>query len=636
MKLKTKKRFLVLAAVPAAIIVLILLVWTIVESIPVRLNGPATLDGRDGHGLPYQNPDLPVSDRVEDLLGRMTLAEKVGQMTQIEIGSLGPRGEVITTYFIGSVLSGGGGAPSTENRPEDWADAYDHYQSLALSTRLGIPILYGIDAVHGHNNVYGATIFPHNVGLGAAWNPDLAEEIARITAVEVAATGIDWTFGPCVAVARDERWGRTYESFGETPEIPSMMAVMVEGYQGSDLGDRDTILATAKHYVGDGGTAGGVDQGNTEVSEADLRAIHLPPYEAAVQFGVGSIMPSFSSWNGQKMHSHAYLINDVLKGELGFDGFVISDWRAIDQLAGNYKTAVRTAINAGIDMAMVPYDAQKFTSALISECQNGNVPMERIDDAVRRILTKKIELGLFERPYADRANLDLIGCDAHRDLARQAVRESLVLLKNEDELLPLDKDAGTILVAGKNADDVGNQCGGWTMSWQGASGDVTPGTTVLEGIREMIDPATVVTYVENPAGTLTGDVGIVVVGETPYAEFEGDDADLSLDRASVDAIAQVCDAMPCVVVLISGRPMIITAEIAQADAFVAAWLPGTEGKGVAEVLFGDANFTGRLPMSWPRSMDQIPINAGDPTYDPLFEYGYGLSYPQPCEGCAEP
>lgn len=575
----------------------------------------------------YRNPNLPIPQRVEDLLERMTLAEKVGQMTQIERRYLGSNSEAIINYYLGSVLSGPGSAPDAGNSPEDWADMYDHYQSLALSTRLGIPLIYGTDAVHGHNNVYGATIFPHNIGLGATRNPALTEEIARLTAIEVAATGVDWTFAPCVAVARDERWGRTYESFGETPELPSMMTRAIGGYQGVDLSDRYTILATAKHYVGDGGTAGGVDQGNTELTEAELRAIHFPPYEEAVKAGVGSVMVSFSSWNGQKIHGHTYLISDVLKGELGFDGFVISDWAGIDQLPGDYSSDVNTAINAGIDMVMVPTDAEKFVTTLISEVNQGNVPTERIDDAVRRILTKKFELGLFENPYADRTNLDLIGSQAHRDVARRAVRESLVLLKNEDNLLPLDKDLSTVLVAGENADDVGHQCGGWTINWGGGSGDITPGTTILEGIREIVAATTTVTYVEEPIGTLMSDVGIVVVGETPYAEYEGDDDDLTLAEQDVNAINAVCDAMPCVVVLVSGRPMVITEEISRADAFVAAWLPGTEGDGVAQVLFGDYSFTGKLPMSWPGSMDQIPVNVGDVAYAPLFAYGYGLRYP---------
>ncbi len=589
-----------------------------------QIKGHAALENDD---LPYQNPILPVRQRIEDLLGRMTLAEKVGQMTQIERRHLGSSDEAITTYYLGSVLSGPGSAPNTGNSPEDWADMYDHYQSLALSTRLGIPLIYGTDAVHGHNNLYGATIFPHNIGLGATRNPALTEEIARLTAIEVAATGVNWTFAPCVAVARDERWGRTYESFGETPELPSIMTRAVDGYQGIDLSDQDTILGTAKHYVGDGGTTGGIDQGNTELTEAELRAIHLPPYEEAVKAGVGSVMVSFSSWNDQKMHGHTYLISDVLKGELGFDGFVISDWAGIDQLPGDYDSDVSIAINAGIDMVMVPTDTEKFVTTLISEVNQGNVPTERIDDAVRRILTKKFELDLFEDPYTDRTNLDMVGSQAHRDVARRAVRESLVLLKNKDDLLPLHKDLSTILIAGKNADDIGHQCGGWTIKWGGGSGDITPGTTILDGIQEIVSSTTVVTYVEEPTGTLTSDVGIVVVGETPYAEYEGDDEDLTLNEQDKNAINAVCDAMPCVVVLVSGRPMIVTEEISKADAFVAAWLPGTEGDGVAQVLFGDYSFTGRLPMSWPRSMDQIPVNVGDADYAPLFAYGYGLRYP---------
>ena len=606
------------------------LVLTLFDPVGAEIgdNSPATLIIQDDEVMPYQNPNLSISQRVEDLIGRMTLAEKIGQMTQLEKGALGAGDENIVKYFLGSVLSGGGGGPASGNYPEDWADMYDHYQSLALSTRLGIPLIYGVDAVHGHSNVYSATIFPHNIGLGATWNPALVEETGRLTAIEVAATGVDWTFAPCVAVARDERWGRTYESFGETPEIASMMATIVNGYQGPDLAARDAVLATVKHYVGDGGTTDGIDQGNTEVTEAELRAIHLPPYVDAIAAGVGSIMPSYSSWNGDKMHGHTYLISDVLKGELGFDGFTISDWAAIDQLPGDYNSDVSTSINAGLDMVMVPSNGEGFITAMMAEYAAGNISIERIDDAVRRILTKKFELGLFENPYADRTNIGLVGSQEHRDVARQAVRESLVLLKNENNLLPLPADLNAVVVAGKNADDMGNQCGGWTISWQGSSGDITPGTTILEGIQAIVSATTVVTHVSGTALLPpAADVGIVIVGETPYAEGYGYDADLVLDEDDINTINNVCDAMDCVVVLVSGRPLIVTDEISRANAFVAAWLPGTEGDGVAEVLFGDYGFTGKLSMSWPRSVDQLPINFGDAEYDPLYPYGYGLRYP---------
>ncbi|MQA85679.1 MAG: beta-glucosidase [Streptosporangiales bacterium] len=559
----------------------------------------------------------------------MSLDEKIGQMTQAERSALDPQSD-LATYRIGSVLSGGGSAPA-DNTAAGWADTYDSFQRTALSTPLGIPMIYGADAVHGHNNVYGATIFPHNIGLGATRDPALVNRIGEVTAEEVSGTGIDWTFGPCVCVARNDRWGRTYESFGEDPEIPSAMTSIVDGFQGATLGGPTSILATAKHYVGDGGTEGGVDQGDTRVSEAELRAIHLPPFQAAVERGVGSVMISFSSWNGEKVHGHRYLINDVLKEELGFTGFVISDWAGIDQIDGQpgfTGAEVATAINAGIDMIMVPYDYQQFISLLRAEVEAGQVPMARIDDANRRILTKKFELGLFERPFTDRSYTPSVGSQAHRDLAREAVRESQVLLKNNDDALPLSKSSDKIFVAGKNADDIGNQSGGWTISWQGSSGDITPGTTVLEGIRDTVSPGTTVTYDREGQG-IDGsyESAVAVVGETPYAEGEGDrPGGLGLDAADLATLSRLEESgVPLIVVLISGRPMDIATEIDGWDALVTAWLPGTEGQGVADVLFGDHNPTGKLPMTWMREAGQQPINVGDGK-PALFEYGYGLDY----------
>jgi beta-glucosidase len=555
----------------------------------------------------------------------MTLDEMIGQMTQIQHLALNQEADV-ATYLLGSLLSGGGGAPRTGNTPSDWADMVDGYQLQALSTRLGIPLIYGVDAVHGHSNVFGATIFPHNIGLGATRNPDLARQVGEITAKEVYATGIPWTFSPCLCVSRDERWGRSYESFGEDPEIASMMATIIDGYQGADLGAADTILATAKHWIADGGTAGGIDQGDAQIDETELRDIHMPPFEAAIARGVGAVMPSYSSWNGVKMHANQYLITDVLKDELGFDGLVISDWAGIDQIPGDYASDVRTAINAGIDMVMVPDNYQLFTDTLRTEILAGRISMDRIEDAVRRILTAKFALGLFDQPFADRTLIDQIGSAPHREVARQAVRQSLVLLKN-DGVLPLPKSIGTVVVAGKSANDIGNQSGGWTISWQGQSGDTTPGTTVLEAVENAVDPGTAVVFQERPKKQISGDLGIVVIGERPYAEGQGDDQHLGLDSEDTRAVGTVCGAMPCVVVLISGRPMLIQDQLAQADAFVAAWLPGTEGDGIADVLFGDYDFAGTLPVTWPRDMNQVPINIGDTAYDPLFAYGFGLTYP---------
>lgn len=579
---------------------------------------------------PYKDPALSVSARVDDLLSRMSLDEKVGQMTQAERSALSPVSD-LATYRIGSVLSGGGSAPST-NTATGWADMYDDFQRQALSTPLGIPMIYGVDAVHGHNNVDGATIFPHNIGLGATRDPDLVRRIGRATAEEVTGTGVDWTFAPCVCVARDDRWGRTYESFSEDPQLVSKMATIVTGFQGDTLGGAASILATAKHYVGDGGTTGGVDQGDTELSEADLRAIHLPPFKAAVDDGVGAVMVSFSSWNGAKMHGDKYLITDVLKGELGFSGFVVTDWGGIDQLDGQSgftADEVRTAINAGIDMVMVPNAYRTFISLLKSEVQAGRVPMSRIDDANRRILTKKFELGLFEHPLTDRSYTGTVGSADHRAIARQAVRESMVLLKNSGNVLPLAKSGGKIFVAGKNADDIGNQSGGWTISWQGSSGNITTGTTILRGIRDAVGSGATVTYNADGNGIDSSyRAAVAVVGETPYAEGEGDrPGSLGLDVTDLATLQRLRQSgVPLVVVLVSGRPLDIAAQLDGWDALIAAWLPGTEGQGVADVLFGDYAPTGKLPMTWMRSADQEPINTGDGE-QALFDYGFGLTYP---------
>lgn len=578
----------------------------------------------------YTDPSLPIPVRVDDLLSRMSLDEKIGQMTQAERGALSSPSD-ITTFRLGSVLSGGGSAPSP-NTATSWADMYDGFQRAALATPLGIPIIYGSDAVHGHNNVVGATIFPHNIGLGATGDPELAERIGAATAEEVAGTGVDWDFSPCVCTVRNDRWGRTYESFGETPDRVVPMTSIISGLQGDSLADPATVLATAKHYVGDGGTTGGVDQGNTELSEAELRAIHLPAFTAAVDRGVGSVMISFSSWNGVKMHSNRYLITDVLKGELGFSGFVVTDWAGIDQIDGQpgfTADEVRTAINAGIDMVMVPNDFRSFIAILRSEVRAGRVPMSRIDDANRRILTKKFELGVFERPLTDRSLTPTVGSAEHRGLARQAVRESQVLLRN-DGVLPLSTSTPKVFVAGKNADNIGNQSGGWTISWQGSGGATTPGTTIVDGIRQAVSPGSTVTYNRDGVGIdASYDVAIAVVGETPYAEGFGDRRAPDpmrldgTDQATLDRLRAA--GVPLVVVLVSGRPLDVTAELPSWDALVEAWLPGTEGNGVADVLFGAYSPTGTLPVTWMRSADQQPINAGDGK-TPLFPLGFGLTY----------
>ncbi|MEV0614338.1 glycoside hydrolase family 3 N-terminal domain-containing protein [Nonomuraea sp. NPDC050404] len=578
--------------------------------------------------FPYQDPTLPVPTRVADLMSRMSLDEKLGQMTQGERASVSEAD--VTTYRLGSVLSGGGSAPSP-NTATSWADMYDRYQNAALATPLGIPMIYGVDAVHGHNNVAGATIFPHNIGLGATRDPALVERIGRAVAEEVSGTGIDWNFAPCLCVARNDRWGRTYESFGETPDLPASMASIVTGLQGSALNGPGSVLATAKHYLGDGGTTGGTDQGNTQLSESELRAIHLPPFEAAVERGVGSVMISFSSWNGTKLHGHQHLITTVLKGELGFDGFVVSDWNGVDQIDGAQGTSaldVRTAVNAGIDMVMAPTEWRRFIDLLRAEVQAGRVTTARVDDAVRRVLTKKFELGLFEKPLTDRSYTSGVGSAAHRALAREAVAKSQVVLKNAGNLLPLARTGGKIFVAGKSADDIGNQSGGWTISWQGSSGNITQGTTILQGIRNTVGSGATVTYGRDGSGIDNSyRVAVAVVGETPYAETQGDrPGGLGLDTTDLNTLATLrASGVPVVVVLVSGRPMDIASQLPGWNAAVAAWLPGTEGQGVADVLFGAAQPTGKLPMTWMSSASQQPINAGDGK-TPLFAQGFGLTY----------
>nr|WP_245689684.1 glycoside hydrolase family 3 N-terminal domain-containing protein [Streptomyces chattanoogensis] len=596
---------------------------------------------------PYLNPKLPVERRVGDLLGRMTLQEKAGQMTQAERAAVDEDQSKITSLGLGSLLSGGGSAP-TPNAPEAWADMFDGYQKHALATRLHIPLLYGTDSVHGHGNLVGATVFPHNIALGAARDPALVRETAHITATETRATGPQWAFAPCLCVARDDRWGRTYESFGEDPKLVTEMETAIDGLQGTDpkdLARRDRVLASAKHYAGDGDTTYGtsttgtykIDQGVTITGREHFWKTDLAPYIPAVrQHRVGSIMPSYSSvdWtedgvgNPVKMHANKELLTDVLKQKIGFQGFLISDWEAIHQIPGDYATQVRTAVNAGVDMFMEPYSAPKFVQTLIAEVQAGRVPMSRIDDAVRRILHAKFQLGLFEHPYSDRTNIDTIGSPVHRAVARRAVAQSQVLLKNAHHALPL-RPSQRIYVAGTNAHDLGNQAGGWTVTWQGQSGNTAfPGTTILQGIKQN---ASNVTYSKDASAPTGGhDVGIVVVGETPYAEGIGDVGNngrtLNLSDADRANVARVCGAIKtCVVLDVAGRPQIVTDELPKTDAFVMSWLPGSEGEGVADVLFGKRPFTGKLPVTWPRSEAQEPINVGDKNYDPLFPYGYGLT-----------
>lgn len=563
----------------------------------------------------YRDPTLPTAARVADLLGRLTLAEKIGQMTQPEKNSIPP--DDVAALGIGSVLSGGGGNPQP-NTPAAWAAMVAEYDEAARRSRLGIPLLYGVDAVHGHNNVHGATIFPHTISLGAAGDPELARRVARATALETAATGVRWDFAPMVSVVQDARWGRTYEAYGDdTAAVTALSRAYLLGLQdagdGRGLASPRAVLGTPKHYLGDGATRWGtsrmemlgvrfrIDQGDMQCDEATLRAKYLPPYAAAVEAGALSVMPSFSSWNGVKMHAHHYLLTGVLKNELGFRGFLVSDWQAMDQVDPDYPTAIITSINAGLDMSMVPYDYHRFIDTLTAAVARGDVPLTRIDDAVRRILTVKFEMGLFEQEPGDLPPLSTVGAAEHRALAREAAARGMVLLRNDGGALPIA--GGPIFVAGEAADNIGLQCGGWTIKWQGEiTRDLTVGTTILEGLRDVAPAGTSITY--SPTADFPGQeraaVGLVFLHELPYAEGLGDRADLNLSAEQVGLIEKMrprCERL--VVVLITGRPLLIAPHLARAEAWLAAWLPGSEGGAVADVLFGRVPAGGRLPLAWP-------------------------------------
>ena len=599
----------------------------------------APLIARATDPRPYQfmTAGSDIDRRAAALVKEMTLDEKIGQMTQVDSRAFHHPAE-ITQYAIGSVLSGGSSDPLAGNSALNWADHYDACQRPALQTRLKIPMLYGIDGVHGHNNIQGATIFPHNIGLGATRDPALLEAMGHAVAEEIAATGIDWDFAPGVIVSRDERWGRTYESFAEEPQLVGELgAAFIRGLQGPDLSAPTSILACAKHFLGDGGTTGGKDQGDTVCDEATLRRLFLAPYLPAIRAGAGSIMVSYNSWNGEKMHGQRHLLTEVLKGELGFRGFLVSDWAAIDQLPGNFKSDIEQSINAGLDMIMIPHGADgkpntfvEFVTDLKELVQAGRVPMARIDDAVERILRVKLEMGVFEHPFADRSLLPQVGSAGHRALARRAVRESLVLLKNDRHALPLQKNINHLVLAGNGADNSGLQCGGWTISWQGdAHQKIEGATTILQAVRQAVGPAATVTYSTDGSIEKAADAVVVVLAEEPYAEGKGDRHDLKLKPEWLTLLRNAkARGVPVTLVLLSGRPLILGEAYELADAIVAAWLPGSEGAGVADVLFGDFAPTGRLSFSWPRAMEQIPINVGDAHYDPLFKFGHGLTFEQ--------
>jgi beta-glucosidase len=564
---------------------------------------------------PLGTAAAPVDD-LDAVLGSMTLAEKVGQMTQVELGSITP--DEVAAWGVGSVLSGGGGNPG-DGSPASWRSTVDSFVAASRTSRLGIPIIYGTDAVHGHNNVRDATIFPHNVGMGAARDEDLMRRVARAAALETAATGARWSFSPCLAVPQDIRWGRTYEGFSQHPDIVSTLgSAAVAGWHGDDLAARG-VLACAKHFVGEGamewGTAGRdrhpwidwwdawgpdwqIDQGDIRVDETELRRVHLAPFVAALEAGALTVMACYGSFHGERLHTHQHLLTDLLKGELAFAGFVVSDWMAVDQLDPDYPTAVADAICAGIDMVMVPFDYQRFIGTVLELVEANRIPPARIDDAVRRILHVKSRLGLLGPESSRPISLDVVGCDEHRDLARAAVRASAVVLTNRSAL-PIPKGA-TVLAAGEALDDIGIACGGWTISWEGSPGRPTDGRTILDGLRRV----TGTEHVQyEPTGSFTdvrSPFGVVSIHETPYVEGGGDRADLSVPEdqlAVVHRMRAMVDRL--IVLVISGRPLLIEPVDELADAIVACWLPGSEADGIAELLLGDAPFTGRLPIDWP-------------------------------------
>ena len=589
------------------------------------------------------SPGTSCVDRATALVEALTPAQRYGQMTMVD--SAGLTVSEATQALLGGVLSGGGSDPLGGNTIADWLGLVTSYTDVAKGYHPPMGMLYGLDSVHGNNNVEDAVIFPHAIGIGAARNPALAAEVGRITALEMLGVGANWAFAPGVAAARDIRWGRTYETFGESPELTSQLgAAMVSGLQNGKLGSPQGVLACPKHYAGDGDTDGGKNQGNvTLLDEASFRELAVEPYLASIAAGAGSIMISYSSYMGTKMTGSKYWLSDVLKGEIGFQGFLVSDWDAVSQLPGGWNDQVKTAINAGLGLVMLSHTqgahtAADLANALSTLVDSGAIPVDRIKDAVRRILTIKCEMGLLDADTAvDPTLTAAIGSAEHRVAARDAVRQSLVLLKN-DGMLPLSKTLSRIHVTGSGADSLAKQCGGWTIGWQGlgTAGPKTAnttGTTVLATIKNLFaGTETTVTSSSDGSGAAGADRAIVVVGESPYAEGQGDNADPTLTSADFAAIAKVKAAnVPFVVVLFSGRPLILTdnnkvSALDEANAFVAAWLPGSEGDGIADVLFGDYQPTGKLSFTWPSSLSQIPIRDGD-GQAPLFPLGYGLSYP---------
>lgn len=591
--------------------------------------------------------DPQVEQRVDDILSKMTLEQKVGQVIQADSDSVTP--EQVRQYRLGSVLSGGNSAPGDEPYADAraWLEAADAYYEASIDpegVEVAVPIIWGIDAVHGHANLEGATVFPHNIGLGAANDPELIERIMQVTAAELIVSGHDWTFAPTLAVPRDDRWGRTYEGFSESPLLVASYADrIVYGLQGRPGTpthfDEARVISTAKHFVGDGGTLNGTDQGNTAVSEKELRDIHAAGYFPAIEAGVLSVMASFNSWNGQKLHGSRYMLTEVLKERMGFTGFVVGDWNGHGQIPGCTNTDCPDALLAGIDMYMAPDSWLGLYESTLAAVQSGKIPMERLDDAVRRILRAKVVAGLFEKPKPSlrvmAGNAEVLASASHRAIAREAVRKSLVLLKNDNQLLPLNP-ASTVLVTGDGADSISKQSGGWTLSWQGggyANSDFPNGESILDGLRSETEKHGG-TLIFDPEGTaeIAADVVIAVYGEDPYAEFQGDLDHLDFVSPGFDTArlkAYRDRGIPVVSIFLSGRPLWVNPELNASDAFIAAWLPGTEGGGIADMVFrsdSTFDFSGKLSFSWPSRATDFRNNEGEEPYTPLFTVGYGLSY----------
>ena len=592
--------------------------------------------GSPSSARPWMDATKSVDDRVAALLSQMTLADKIGQMTQIEIGSIDA--PTSAEFELGSILNGGGGAPKAGNTPQAWYDMVNGYQQAALGTRLGIPIIYGLDAVHGNNDIVGATIFPQNVGMGATKDPALVTKECAATALEMNAVGIRWSFGPVIAVPQDIRWGRTFEGYSENTDLVSKLGTAcVQGFQGSSLSAPDTAAATLKHFIGDGGTAFGsstaigptgpylLDQGVDQMDEATLLKLFLPPYQAAIKAGARIVMASYSSTTAGKVHGDKHLITDILKTQLGFTGFVVSDWGAVDQVVpGDYSASVAQSINAGIDMVMVPTDYIRFITTMTSLVQAGTISQARIDDAVTRILRVKFEMGLFENPMPAAGKVSEEGSAADRAIASQAVSESATLLKTSSGTLPIATAGTKVLLAGEGADDIGIQCGGWTITWQGSTGDTTTGTTLKDALAAKLGDN--LTYDQNaafPAGT-KADVGIVVVAERPYAEGVGDSSTLTLPPQDVALVAKMRpEVNKLIVVVMSGRPMLLD-DFSSTDAVVAAWLPGTQGEGLADVLLGAKPFVGTTPYTWPKTAADAPRVGKSACDGAVYPVGYGL------------